>query len=329
MRSSRPTRRHWSSSLATWAIRLLYLYPRAWRERYADEVAAVLEDYPVTLWTLCDLLVGALDVRLRGDLLPRRLLSMAHRIRTSEVAIFAAFVPFSLAWLPLHGLIFTRPWIFALSAHPMFGIAFSAIELAGFFVVPLILVGGMPLLIAALWQAIAHRRWGVSLLLTIPLCAALLTAIAVGILFAYYFYWLHQRYVGVPGAFAMVLPFVPGVQVIAGLAVIAVLGVCATAIIGSVQRTELSLPLARFSLIPAGLVTIAMVFGTIGGVCEIALVSVVAPHLGAPLLLVALIVFLLLAAAALASVALWRGVRAAFGAVAEVAGPQAISEVTG
>jgi hypothetical protein len=41
-----------------WALRL---YPRAWRDRYADELTAVLESGPVGRWTQIDLLRGALD----------------------------------------------------------------------------------------------------------------------------------------------------------------------------------------------------------------------------------------------------------------------------
>ena len=47
--------------LATWILRL---YPRAWRERYESEVAAVLEQHRVTLKTSVDLLLSALDAQL-------------------------------------------------------------------------------------------------------------------------------------------------------------------------------------------------------------------------------------------------------------------------
>ncbi|MEO7003457.1 MAG: hypothetical protein ABI274_16880, partial [Ktedonobacterales bacterium] len=62
---------------------LLRLYPRLWRQRYADEMALVLAQHRITFWTLLDLAIGAFDARLNSDLLPGRLVSMAHRIRTS------------------------------------------------------------------------------------------------------------------------------------------------------------------------------------------------------------------------------------------------------
>ena len=44
--------------------RLLRLYPRAWRERYGDEMLALLESQPTTLIDHLDLIRGALDARL-------------------------------------------------------------------------------------------------------------------------------------------------------------------------------------------------------------------------------------------------------------------------
>ena len=46
------------------AWQLLRLYPPRWRDRYELEVRAVLEDHPVRLITLVDLIVGAVDARL-------------------------------------------------------------------------------------------------------------------------------------------------------------------------------------------------------------------------------------------------------------------------
>src|ERR1700730_364971 len=45
----------------TW---ILNFYPRRWRERYQEEMLAVLEQHTISLVTLFDLLLGALDARL-------------------------------------------------------------------------------------------------------------------------------------------------------------------------------------------------------------------------------------------------------------------------
>jgi DNA-binding PadR family transcriptional regulator len=47
--------------LVLWILRL---YPPAWRERYETEMTALLEQHHLMLWTVLDLLVGALDARL-------------------------------------------------------------------------------------------------------------------------------------------------------------------------------------------------------------------------------------------------------------------------
>jgi len=44
---------------------LLGLYPRAWRERYGDEFAALLEDIGITPGVVLDVLAGALDAHIR------------------------------------------------------------------------------------------------------------------------------------------------------------------------------------------------------------------------------------------------------------------------
>src|SRR5579875_3539881 len=42
---------------------ILQVYPRAWRERYEEEIRVVLEAHDFTVLTACDLLLGALDAR--------------------------------------------------------------------------------------------------------------------------------------------------------------------------------------------------------------------------------------------------------------------------
>lgn len=51
--------------------RLIRLYPRAWRERYGEEFAALVEEQPFTLRTLCDLLGGAVDAHLAPQVQPQ------------------------------------------------------------------------------------------------------------------------------------------------------------------------------------------------------------------------------------------------------------------
>jgi hypothetical protein len=48
--------------------RLLHLYPSAWRERYGDELVALLEAHPATVSDYVDLVRGALDARLHPQI---------------------------------------------------------------------------------------------------------------------------------------------------------------------------------------------------------------------------------------------------------------------
>ena len=64
--------------------RLLRVYPRAWRDRYADEITALLEAQPATLLDQLDLIRGALDARLhpqvRGSAAPEKESAMNQRL---------------------------------------------------------------------------------------------------------------------------------------------------------------------------------------------------------------------------------------------------------
>jgi hypothetical protein len=46
---------------ARWFLRL---YPRAWRERYGDELAALVSERPLAMRDVADLIAGAIDARI-------------------------------------------------------------------------------------------------------------------------------------------------------------------------------------------------------------------------------------------------------------------------
>src|SRR6266849_4370706 len=53
-----------------WLVRL---YPRAWRRRYEEEFVALLEEQPLTINVVLDVVRGALDARgMRSGVAPRR-----------------------------------------------------------------------------------------------------------------------------------------------------------------------------------------------------------------------------------------------------------------
>jgi hypothetical protein len=71
----------------------LKLYPPAWRQRYQEEMLALLELHHVTWRTVIDLLWGALDARFDPHFKTRRLFRMdrARRLRYAHSTVFWAF----------------------------------------------------------------------------------------------------------------------------------------------------------------------------------------------------------------------------------------------
>ena len=287
------------------AQRLLYLYPRAWRDRYSDEVASILAVHRVTYWTALDIVLGALDAHLHGDLLPRRLTSMTHRIRSSEITIFCAFVLFYIAWLPLSLVRDPIPvWEAAAAVHPELLIALILLGFAALVALLAILVGGLPLLVSALTQSIAARRWRLLALFAVPLlAAAALVAVKLDDI-----QWSSVSQSGVllmrqPIALQVGLIFLPLVAI----------GGSAVAIATAIGRSELSVDKFRFALLPAGVATVALALGLLGAIALTALLFAEAPQVSAWLPLQAGGLLLMLAAVVLAALALRHGIHAARG----------------
>lgn len=297
-----PLSRH-EVGLVTWVKRLLRLYPHAWRDRYEDEVAAVLAAHHVTYWTVLDVLLGALDAHLHRDLLPGRLTSMAHRIRTSEITIFCAFVLFCIAWLPLGLVRDPLPvWQAATVGHPAQLVALTILGLAYLVAAAAILVGGLPLLISALAQSINARRWRLLALFIVPLLAA---AALVAVKFAD-IPWSSESESGV---LLMRQPITLQVGLI--ILPLVAIGGSTVAVAAAIGRSELHLDMFRFALLPAGVATAALALGLLGAVALTAFLSTEAPQVNAwpPLQVGGLL--LMLAAVGLAGAALRHGIQAA------------------
>jgi hypothetical protein len=84
-------------TLVFWILRL---YPQGWRERYEAEMGALLEQHHITLWTILDLLMGALDARLDPHYRRAHQLLPLRRFKSSWRLLVASFVAFWIALLP-------------------------------------------------------------------------------------------------------------------------------------------------------------------------------------------------------------------------------------
>ena len=286
-----------------WVQRLLRLYPRAWRDRYGDEVATVLAEHHVTYWTALDIVLGALDAHLHGDLLPRRLTSMAHRIRSSEITTFCAFVLFSIAWLPLSLMRDPLPvWEAAATVHPELLVALTILGFAGLVATLAVLAGGLPLLVSVLAQSIAARRWRLLVLFVVPfLAAAALVVVRLAD--------IPWSSVSQSGVLLMQQPIALQVGLI--ILPLVAIGGSAVAVMAAIGRSELSLDVLRFALLPAGVVTAALALGLLGAVALTALLFTEAPQVSAGQLLQVGGLILMLTAVVLAGAALRHGIQAA------------------
>jgi DNA-binding PadR family transcriptional regulator len=79
---------------------MLCLYPLAWRERYETEMVALLEQHEITLWTVVDLFVGALDARLDPHYRYTRQVLPWRRLQTSWKVLASALVTCWIALIP-------------------------------------------------------------------------------------------------------------------------------------------------------------------------------------------------------------------------------------
>jgi drug/metabolite transporter (DMT)-like permease len=82
---------------------LLRLYPAAWRRRYGDEFAAVLEERPLGPFDVADVLLGALDAHLHRRGLwtesgPRKAPAMTLRIGGLAAIVFGLVWAIGLVW---------------------------------------------------------------------------------------------------------------------------------------------------------------------------------------------------------------------------------------
>ncbi|HEV7128468.1 MAG TPA: hypothetical protein VGN32_13640 [Ktedonobacterales bacterium] len=238
-----------SRTIAAAPSRLLDLYPRAWRARYGDEFAALLEDCSLTPFVLIDIVLGALDAHLAPQDTTGRILHMLNRSRRGAITVFCAYIAFVVA-----GLAFNQdiedglPKLIA--AHPDLAIAYYTV--AGGAVVALlaVLVGGLPIALAVLRRAWAARRWDIFLLFAVPPVALAIWAAWTWVLLNVIFPANRGQ---APQSSADHLYFVSwvGIFVLAAIA-------SAAAVSVAIARSEVSARLYRFALAPAAVATVAM-----------------------------------------------------------------------
>ncbi|MBA2287453.1 MAG: hypothetical protein H0W02_18425 [Ktedonobacteraceae bacterium] len=233
---------------------VLRLYPCAWRERYEEEVLAMLEQRSLSCTDGLNLLFGAFDAQLHPHLgttgmsLYERIVHMFSTLRRSLLASFCAYVGFILTGLAFQKMTEYDDFQAAARASSVVGLSYNLVVIGAVVALLAVLAGGLPIAMAVIRSARAQKRRSTILLLAVPILAF---AVFLGIV-------LILGSLGSPGAHP-----VPVWQIFLqrglffGTLIIAAI-VSAGSVCLAVARSEIPAKLLRFALLPSMLATISM-----------------------------------------------------------------------
>jgi hypothetical protein len=253
-------------AVTLWAhSKLLLIQPPAFRREYGDSITQVfrqacLDAYRsngspgvMRLWLpACgDVLFGALaeySLLIMGTLKGSPLMIQYRR---SASVIFGAFIAFVIAGI---GFQKSGEYIMQTSlpdTYPLLAVAYNAMMVGAVVALLAVLVGGVPIALAALRYAIAHRRGDILARFAVP-PIALLVIIAGGFIVV-------SNNIG--GNTAATIHTPARFAAIGGLVVLFILGAIASAyaVLDAIARAEIPEGLLRFALLPGVVATIAMV----------------------------------------------------------------------
>jgi len=152
---------------------LVGLYPRPWRERYADEFSALLEECLRSPLDVLDILLGALDAHLGlSHETDWRLMNMNNKLRTTILLVFAAYIAFIVAGMSLYGFADDSPFIPMMKTNAALNISWRTIQVGSVLALLSIVIGGAPLAWTVIRRALMSNRKDLRLLL-VPLYAFL------------------------------------------------------------------------------------------------------------------------------------------------------------
>ncbi|GLV60085.1 hypothetical protein KDH_69080 [Dictyobacter sp. S3.2.2.5] len=152
---------------------LLHLYPRVWRDRYAEEMLEVLEARPLSMKDVLNVIFGACDAHLhpfwgtKGMPPHEKLLTMLRALRQSLIMIFSAYIGFVVG-----GLIFAKMTEDTVDAtirlSALAGASYWIVFFGSIIALAAIVMGGVPIALAIVKNAITLRKKGPLLLLLVP-----------------------------------------------------------------------------------------------------------------------------------------------------------------
>ncbi len=171
--------------------RLLSLYPEAWRERYGEEISALLDDTPPSLGATVDLLRGALLAHLR----PLAASAPQTRARGTIASVLGCFIVFCAFGAGFAKT--TENYDYIEHLHPLLGVSHSVILIGAVLAAGALALAAAPLAIVALSQARRTRDPALIKLIAVPPAAVGAFAGSFGLLAL----WLniHHHRAGVGG----------------------------------------------------------------------------------------------------------------------------------
>lgn len=112
---------------------ILGLYPSGWRARYGAELEDVLDQHQITVRTVVDLALGAVDAYRHPELGPAEVLPPSERLRSGFGSMLLASVVFGLAWVAILSVrLRAVPGRASdLQNHPDLGLAIALVQVAG------------------------------------------------------------------------------------------------------------------------------------------------------------------------------------------------------
>ena len=151
-----------------WLVRL---YPRQWRERYADEFEMLLEECLRSPLDVLDILLGALDAHLEFPYeMNWRLMNMVNKLRTSILIVFAAYIGFVVGGMSLYGLADDSPMAALMNtgANLPLQAAWLTVEAGAVLALAAVVIGGGPIAWTVIRRALRSKGGDLRLLLVPP-----------------------------------------------------------------------------------------------------------------------------------------------------------------
>lgn len=153
---------------------LLRLYPRNWRQRYKEEMLAMLELCPSSFLDRVDLVFGALDAHLHphfgtmGLSLSERMKLMLSLLRRSLLTMFCASLGFLLAGLGFQKMNEYDDFVKAAQTYSLMGLSYHLVGFGTLVLFLAVLGGGLPIASTIVESSLAHKRYGSVVLLAVP-----------------------------------------------------------------------------------------------------------------------------------------------------------------